>query len=261
MSNKNRGKPAPGGRTIQSVDRAVAILESLATAKEGLALSELAKSVRLAPQTLQSLLCTLQKHRWAVQSGHRGAYRLGPRLGEVHRVWRKGQDRIALARPIVTELSRQLGEYVILAEWAGGSLMPLIETNPDRELAVRGELFLPDRIHTTATGKVLLSLLDEPLRRQIVKTLPLVRRGPRSVTKQKTFLDQLDSIRKAGVAVCVEEAAEAVVAIAVSVSTASGQGLAAMGVSLPLARYSTSRSGKLIAELRDGAKAITEAWA
>jgi len=259
MSSGNAESPW-AGRTVQSVDRVVAIVETLAGAKEGMSLTKLAEALALAPQTLQSLLRTLQRHGWVVQPDKRGPYRLGPGLGQVHRRWLAGQDRVALARPIVTELCSRVGEYVILAEWTGSGLMPLLEAQPDRELSVRGELYLPERIHTMATGKLLLACLAEPRRREIVAVLPMHRRGPNSATDRAVLLDQLESIRQAGVAVCVEEAAEGIAALAVPLPGSPAQNPVALGVSIPTARYSPSRREELIADLRDAGRAITEAW-
>ena len=49
-------------RTIQSLDRAVALLELLATRAEGLGLGRIAAQTGLPPQTVQGLLRTLQAH-------------------------------------------------------------------------------------------------------------------------------------------------------------------------------------------------------
>ncbi len=248
-------------RTVQSVDRAVAILERLAGSRAGLSLTELAGALHLAPQTAQSLLRTLQHHAWVAQASARGRYRLGPAAGEVVRRWHDGQDRAALAEPLVTELGRRLAEYVILTEWAGGVLVPLLEVRADRELSVRGEAYGPERLHTMATGKLLLAMLDAPRRRRIVASLPLHRRGPNSVTDRAALLEQLETIGRAGVAICREEAAAGVVAVAVAVPAPADKPPAALGTALPLARYDAARRAALLDELQRAGRAIATAWA
>ena len=249
------------GRTVQSVDRAVAIVTRLAGSQAGLSLTEVAKALALAPQTVQSLLRTLQHHGWVVQATPRGRYRLGPGLAQVVRRWHAEQDRAVLAEPFVTDLAKRLGEYVILAEWTGGVLVPLLEVRADRELAVRGEAYRPERLHTMATGKLLLAMLDETRRREIVASLPLARRGPNSITDRAALLAQLDAIGRAGVAVCEEESAAGVVALAAAVTAATGQAPAALGTALPLARYTPARRDELLDELRRAGRAIASAWA
>lgn len=256
MSRDGRNRRA--GRSVQSVDRAVAVVERLAASRAGLSLTELAGGLALAPQTAQSLLRTLQYHGWVTQGSPRGRYRLGPALGEIVRRWHAGQDRAVPAEPVVTDLGRRLGEYVILAEWAGGGLVPLLEVRADRELSVRGEAYRPERLHTMATGKLLLAMLDERRRREIVASLPLQRRGPNSVTDPAALLEQLDATARDGVAVCVEEAAAGVVALAVPVA---GRAPAALGTALPLARYVPARRDELLDELQRAARAIASAWA
>ncbi len=259
MSRQKVGS-RPTGRSVQSVDRAVAIVDALAGTKEGMSLTKLAASLDLAPQTLQSLLRTLQQHGWVVQPHKRGPYRLRPGLGELQRRWVAGQDRIALAKPIVTELCNRVGEYIILAEWTGSGLMPLLEAQPDQELTVRRQMYVPERIHSMATGKLLLASLDETRRQEIVAALPLPPNGPNSVTDPKALLKQLSTIRRDGVAVCVEEAVVGLAALAVPVSGRPAQTPVALGTALPMARFSPGRRDKLIAELRSAAATITETW-
>ena len=248
------------GRTVQSVDRAIDIVTALAEARDGLSLSKLAGQLDLPPQTAQSLVRTLQVHRWVAQPQRRGPYYLGPALGEIHRRWLARQDCVALARPILAQLSERIGEYVVLAKWTFAGLVPLLEVRYDRELAVRGELFSSERVHAMATGKLLLAMLDEPRRRQAVAALPLKRLGPNSVTDPETLLEQLKSISSAGMAVCVDEAAAGIVALAVPVPPSQGHATVAVGTSLPKARYPRSRRAEPITLLGDAARRVAAAW-
>ena len=247
------------GRTIQSVDRTVAIINALSHESAGMSLRDLARQVNLQPQTLQSLLRTLQHHGWVVQDDRGKPYRLGPALGLINRRWMGGQDRVALAGPIVADLSRQIREYVILAEWVGGQLTPLAESQPDRELRVRGEAVAADRLHVMATGKLLLAYMDENRRADIVATMPMEPRGPQSVTDKTVLLQQLQQIRHQGFSLCLDEAARGVVAMAVPLTSPSGA-FAALGVCLPMVRYSPQRQTELLDHMRQAAARIEQTW-
>lgn len=260
MAQPRSRKKSTSVRTVQSVDRAVAMVELLADEPAGCALSELAERLKLAPQTAQSLLRTLQHHGWVSQAGRAEPYRLGPALPALHRRWSGGQDRAALAEPIVSRLSRHLREYVVLDQWTGHGLEPLVEVEPERELVVRGESFSTDRLHAMATGKLLMAGLDESRQREVVASLPLEKRGPRSVTDPDKLLRQFKTIRRKGYVVCREESSRGVVAVAVPVCDAGGRWIAALGTSLPLARYGTERRDTLLEELTRAAREVARAW-
>ncbi|HAU36870.1 MAG TPA: hypothetical protein DCX07_04045, partial [Phycisphaerales bacterium] len=238
---------------MQSVDRAVGILKLLAAHGEGLTLAAVAAETRLLPQTAQSLLRTLEVHELVVQGGRGRPYRLGPGLLTLARKWMAGGAAVAAAAP-VEELAARIHEYVVLAELKGRSVVPLVERQVDQPLMTRPVVAGPDRVHVTATGKVLLAGLDEPLRGQLVSQLSLARHGPRSITDRARLLRHLDGVAGKGFAVCLEEASPHVAAMAVPVRDAGGSVRAALGIWLPLVRFSPPRRRQLLNELRRTAR-------
>ena len=247
-------------RTVQSVDRAVRILELLSEQPEGLALKDLAARTRLAPQTLQSLLRTLQSHQLVVQEGRGLPYLLGPRVHELGRRWMSSRDLATMARQAVERLARDIGESVLLAELRGRTLVGMAEISPQRHLMVRAELESSDRMHTMATAKLLLAFLDDRRQAEVVSSLRFAKHGPNAPAGEAQLRRQLQTIRKKGYAVCLEEAAAGVAALAVPVRGETGEVAAALGTSLPLARFSPAAKRRLLRELRLAAGTIEAAW-
>src|SRR5256712_5450031 len=66
--------------SIQSIDRATAILKALASGPRRLGVSELADRLGLARPTVHGLLQTLQSHGFVEQDRHSDKYQLGPGL-------------------------------------------------------------------------------------------------------------------------------------------------------------------------------------
>ena len=66
--------------TVQSVKRAIMILEELATEKEGLGVTELANRVDLHKSTVHRMLNTLLNMGYIEQSSSSERYRLGIKL-------------------------------------------------------------------------------------------------------------------------------------------------------------------------------------
>ena len=72
--------PNRGRQTIQSIDRAAAILKALASGPRRLGVSELADRLGLARPTVHGLLQTLQAHGFVEQDQTSEKYQLGPGL-------------------------------------------------------------------------------------------------------------------------------------------------------------------------------------
>src|SRR6202165_1248679 len=68
------------GTSIQSIDRAPAILRLLASGPRRLGVSELADRLGLARPTVHGLLQTLQAHGFVEEDKHSDKYQLGPGL-------------------------------------------------------------------------------------------------------------------------------------------------------------------------------------
>ncbi|MFA4944662.1 MAG: IclR family transcriptional regulator [Lentisphaeria bacterium] len=248
-------------RTIQSVDRALDILQALAAHPEGLTLSALAAALGLPPQTAQSLVRTLQARQWVLQDGRSRPYSLGPAMLSFVQQWMGLNGLAVAAKERVESLSRTVGEYVLLAELRGRTLMPLAERRAERTLMLgAGGSYGAKRLHVMATGKLLLAYLEPTQREHLVNSLELVPHGPNSVCDRATLLRQLDGIRRRGLAICREEAGEHVAALAVPVRDASGEVRAALGISLPLPRLTPVQEKRLVEELRLAAADIERRW-
>src|SRR3984893_11006208 len=76
----NSAMPNRGRQTIQSIDRAAAILKALASGPRRLGVSELADRLGLARPTVHGLLQTLQSHGFVEQDRDSDKYQLGPGL-------------------------------------------------------------------------------------------------------------------------------------------------------------------------------------
>lgn len=236
------GKNVPSkkpGRLVQSVQRALAIVEILGDHPEGLGLRDLAEAAGLAPQTVQSLVRTLQAGHWVTQEAPGHPYRIGPSCARLARSWRGGGDLAARARPFVEALAEETGEYVLLATLQQGAVIRLLEIEGNRPLRVFPPAEARSSPHTMATGKVLMAFLREPEQQEMLRKIhdPPPSRESRAPVNESELRRQLHRIRKQAFAECIEENGEGIVAVAVPVRSRNGTVIAALGLSLPTLRY------------------------
>jgi DNA-binding IclR family transcriptional regulator len=245
--------------TIQSIDRAVAVLHALASGSpQGLRLRDLAAALDLAPQTLQSLLRTLQQHHLVHQSQRGGPYTLGPALWDLGRAWLALHDPADRIGQELTSLVEEIGEYVMLAEQQAGQVRILADAQPDQALLVTPHHTRADALHTMATVKVLLACADKADREAVLRQMTFAQAGPNAAGSLSAYRKGLREVRQAGQAECIDEAGVGIIALAVPVEDSQGRVRAALGVSLPAARYNASRKQELLASMHHTAERLTE---
>ena len=236
------GKPAT--RTVQSVDRGLALLWMLAAGDGDASVGVVEASARLGvdPSTASRLLASLVAAQLAVRDPVTGRYRIGPgaiRLASSAPV-PVGQPRERelrqTARRTLYLLEEGTGETVVL-DVRGQGTATLVDVVPSRRSApqlVWRNMRRP--LHATADGKVLLAHAPEAVTdAELGRTLD--RLAPPTVTDPATLRSQLAEIRKLGYAVTEGEHQPGVNVVAAPVEDATGTVAAALAIEGPAERF------------------------
>ena len=160
-----------GGR-VQSIEKAVKILEILAETGAPMPLREIARRTNLPKSTLHGIISTLRQTGLVEQSAEDGCYGLGLHLFELGCSASGSRDITAVSRPFLQSLATRAGETAFLAALDGTDALLLEVTeapNPLR-VALGPGTRLP--LHCTAQGKVFLAW-NENLKRQVIRLQPV----------------------------------------------------------------------------------------
>ncbi len=220
------------GGGVQSVERALSLLDLLARAGGRSALSDLATRSALPLGTVHRLLATLAAAGYVRQDADR-RYALGPALLPL------GDAATRLlggwAQPFLVRLVEASGETANLAVLEDDRVVYLAQAPGRHRMRMFTEVGRRVLPTTTAVGKVLLAWQDEAQVRRVLARVGLPRRTERSITEVPRFLAELAGVRQAACAVDDEEEEEGVRCVAVPV----GPGpiaVAALSVSGPSSR-------------------------
>src|SRR5690242_1078120 len=145
--------------SVQSVDRALSILEALARAGES-GVTELAGSLGVHKSTAFRLVATLEAHGLVEQVDGRGKYRLGVGLLRLAGATTARLDVVQEARPISRKLAADTGETVNVAVLADRSALYLDQVAGQSALQSHNWVGQHIPLHATSNGKVLLSGLS-----------------------------------------------------------------------------------------------------
>ena len=177
MSNA-RGESAGG---VQSVDRAVSVLEILAQRGEA-GVSEVAADIGVHKSTAFRLLAALEDRELVEQTQERGKYRLGFGILRLASAVPGRLDVTQQARPVCEQLAAQLGETVNIAVRRSHFVVNIDQARGPSAVATHnwtGEL---TPLHATSSGKVLLAFMTPENRRELLAASGLTQLTAHTIT-------------------------------------------------------------------------------
>jgi IclR family transcriptional regulator, acetate operon repressor len=188
--------------TVQSVERAFAVLRCLATGPAGV--SEIAERTSLPKSTVSRLLATLAELDAGVQIDPNGAYGLGELILDLSASATPGRNLVGIARPVLEDLVELLGEAAGIGVLDGPSVYYLDQVNGDHEVQVRD--WTGERVdaHVVSAGLVLLAHAPASVRARFLGA-PLASYTDHSITDPVRLSHRLDETRRAGFAWVFEE--------------------------------------------------------
>lgn len=245
--------------SVQSVVRALSLLQVLASSPVDCSLSELTQQAKLAPSTTHRLLNSLVQAGYASQDPDTGRYGLGNNLLLLSRRAAHKHQLIQVARPYLERLARDVGETANLTSRDDDTVIQLDHVDSPNILRVAypvGERF---PLHASASGKLFLAFLPGDVRDRILK-------GKRqsytedTLVERSRLLDELAAIRARGYSIDDNEREIGVRCVAVPIRNARGQVVAAISLTGPSLRLSTKRLHELAAVLIETGHSIDAAW-
>jgi DNA-binding IclR family transcriptional regulator len=225
--------------TVQSIDRAFAVLRSLTAGPAGV--TQLAEQVDLPKSTVSRLLATLEELGVVEQIAAGGNYRIGSGLIEIASAVMPGRSLVAAARPHLVELARQTGEAAGLAVPEGRMAHYVDQADSDNQVQVRdwtGERIV---MHAVPSGLVFLAWAEPAFVEAYLKG-PLQAFTSRTITDPGSLRRRLAEIRETGYAWNYEEFADGANSVAAPIRNERGDVIAAIHSHGPAHRFPGTRA-------------------
>jgi IclR family acetate operon transcriptional repressor len=234
---------------ISSVQRALHLVEAVASHPNGAPAKQLARETRLPLATCYHLLRTLA-HEGYVSKLSDGVWILGDRF-ESLRSQGRTQAMLARIRPTLVGLRDELNMATYFGLYDDDEIRIIDIADGPRTPRVDLWVGFDDAAHATAIGKCVLRQLDDETRRDYLARHPLVDLTPHTITEPRELLRRLDT---PGMALDREEYAIGTVCAAVPVTDATGSVVGTLAVScrstkLPVMQSSADRLEKSAARI------------
>jgi IclR family acetate operon transcriptional repressor len=242
---------------IQSIERAVAIIEIVANHSDGISLAQLSSQLGLNNTTAFHLIKTLLKLGIVAQDTKTKHYHIGSRLFMLAAGALNETTLLSLATPVLERLSRDTGETTHLAVRSHHAIVVIARTAATGLLQLSGGAGATRPAHATAIGKVLLAaMLPEDLE-HLLATLPLPPITTKTITDRDELRRELEQIRKHGIAYDKGELDQDVKCVAMPVYDFAGRCIAALGISGPVWRMNAKLLQQKTRQLHAAASALS----
>lgn len=256
---RQRAKAAPRDPSqVQSLTRALSLLDALAESAEGMSLGDVAQVVGLAPSTAHRLLTTLQGQRFVRFVAAEGVWQVGVQAFVVGQAFRRARDLLALARPAMRRLMEESGETVNLYIEEGGEAVCMGQVECRQMMRAIARPGGRVKMHGSGVGKAMLAALPDAEVTRILQLHGLGRMTQRTLDTPRRLRDDLAETRRRGFAVDDEEHAIGMRCVAAAILDEDGRPLAALSLSGPLARIGDAAlmaAGGLVAQAADAVTA------
>ena len=245
-------------RSVQSVDRALDLLEALASAEGEVSITSLATRTTLHVSTVHRLLTTLLRRGYVRQNPDTSRYFTGAKLATLAEGRSRFNELRHRARPLLrslTEQTKETSNLVVLDD----TMAVYIETSPSPHV-VRMFTTLGNRVplHSTGAGKALLAALEPDRREALIDRIELRAYTARTIIEKTALRRACEEIRERGYAIDDEEFDEGVRCVAAAVGPV-GDPLGAISISAPASRLTRQRCTELAPSVRRAANELTQA--
>ncbi len=254
MKSSDHALPSPARKSsspieraggVQSLTRALSILDALAENEDGLSLTALAKTVALPPSSAHRLLTTLQRKRFVRFEPGSMLWRVGVQAFVVGNAFARSREVAPLAMPFMRQLMEKTGETVNLYVPNGGHAICIAQVQSRQVIRAISRPGGSVPLERSAAGKAILAKMTKIEVNELLSKHggPDSRRAPRPGSSK--LHAELGRIRARGFAFDDEEVAAGLRCIAVSIVDENGSAQAAISIAGPITRLADHRLPRL----------------
>lgn len=253
-----KDQTAPPEKTIQSVDRALAILETIARHRGEVTLALICDELGLNASTCHHIIKTLIARNYVRPGTARGRYMLGSQVVLIAEAVNIKAELPGRARPVLDALNQTTEEAVHLAVLQGDEMITRVKRDALHALRVdSGSIGKSTAMHATATGKALLSGLPDAEVRRLTERHGMKVFTNHTVTDIEALLRELEEVRATGCAMDREEFQLYVVCIGAPVLDVKGEVMASLSVSTPINRATEAHLSLVRQEVLSAARSLS----
>lgn len=245
------------GKTIQSVAKAMKLLDLLAASSEPMGLAEISTATGWPKSTVHGLLSTMRETSVVAQDAE-GRYMLGIRLFEYGCTLSSSWNIIETAKPFIQHVSYQTGEAVFLSILDQGEVITLDRAENRIGLPTSAEMGCRLPVHCTSQGKLFLSYMTEQERQTLLNRSELYAYTRHTITTMEGLEKEFKTIQSQGYAIENGEYKVGLRSVAAPIFDGDGHVRYAIGIIGMFRQLEAERFERAVQVVRETAAKISE---
>lgn len=190
---------------VQSIDRALDIIEVLSQENEGLGVTEIAGRIGLPKSTAHRIIATMAD-RGYINKTDKGTYKIGLKLIEAVSCYINGLELQTEARPYVAKITAELGLTSHLGVLDGDQVVYIEKMDVFSSVRMYSQIGVRVHAYSCSLGKCLLSNYSSQQVRKIMANCSFIKFTKKTLGSVDELIADLDRVRSRGWAIDDEEA-------------------------------------------------------
>ena len=190
---------------VQSIDRALDIIEVLSQENEGLGVTEIAGRIGLHKSTAHRIIATMSD-RGYLNRTDKGTYKIGLKLIEAVSCYINSLELQTEARPYVAQITSELGLTSHLGVLDGDQVVYIEKMDVFSNVRMYSQIGVRVHAYSCSLGKCLLSNYSSQQVRKIMVNCSFIRFTKKTLGSVDQLIADLDKVRSRGWAIDDEEA-------------------------------------------------------
>ena len=246
------------GKIIQSVAKAMKLLDILAESPAPLTLADLSIKTGWPKSTVHGLLSTMRESSVIAQDDE-GRYMLGIRLFEYGCMLSSSWTILETAKPYIQHISYHTGEAVFLSILDRGEIITLERADNRTGLHASAEMGCRLPIHCTSQGKLFLAYMSEQEQENILKRTELREYTQHTITSLSSLRKEFETVRNQGYAIENGEYKKGLRSVAAPIFDQEGKVRYAIGIIGMFRQIESEQFVRAISVVKETARKITDA--
>lgn len=243
---------------IQSVDRALRILELFNEQNPELKITEISNKLDLHKSTTHSLLKTLKERQYIKQDEESGKYSLGLKLLERGQFVLNSMDIRSIAKKHLIDLSVDTGQtaHLVILEGKSGVYIDKVE---GESAVVYSRVGKRVPLHSSAVGKSLLAFRNSNEVKELLEDYEFSSQTSSTITSRSVFEKELEVVREQGYSIDNEENEPGIYCIAVPIFDHLHQPVAAISISTTKQTITEEMKTDIVKKIKNTCSEISKA--
>ena len=250
--------PKSKSNLIQSVDRALRILECFSRKESELGVTEIANRLDLHKSTTFGILNTLENRGYLCQNPENGKYKLGLKLFELGKLVEYGMDLRTSSLPYLKKLVDKYGETAHLAMRDGDQVIYIDKVEGESGIKMSSQVGKRAHVYCTGVGKAVLAFMPEKDVEEIIKNIKFHQFTYNTITDSNKLKEELKEIKKRKYCIDNEEIEVGLKCVAAPIMNYKNVSVGSISISGPTSRMNDERVDLISKDIKYVAVKISE---